>query len=104
MPDERAQEALDHLQTAALELIAAFRAVLDVAEEAVREPQGLFDLVSATARAATRAAAHTGGASSGPAHPGGASSGPVPTRQDASGGSTHHREGQSAGVEHIRIS
>jgi hypothetical protein len=53
--DDRATEALDHLQAAALELIAALRAVLDVAEEAVREPQALMDVVTATARAAADA-------------------------------------------------
>ena len=37
MNDERAREAIDHLQTAALEFIAAVRAVLDVAEGFVRD-------------------------------------------------------------------
>jgi hypothetical protein len=84
---ERAQEALDHLQGAALELIAAFRAVLDVAVEAIREPQALRDLVATTARAATQAASQAAG------------SGPV------AGGPAgeSHRRASSSGVEHISI-
>ena len=37
-PEEHAVEGLEHLQAAALELIAAARAFLDVAEDVVREP------------------------------------------------------------------
>jgi hypothetical protein len=37
-PGGRAREGLDHLQAAGLELIAAARAFLDVAEALVREP------------------------------------------------------------------
>jgi hypothetical protein len=63
--EDRTQEALDHLQLAALEMIAAVRAVLDVAEEAIREPQALRDVLTATARAAT----HAAGAAAGRAGP-----------------------------------
>jgi hypothetical protein len=91
---ERAQEALDHLQTAALELIAAFRAVLDVAEEAVREPQALRDLITTTARAATHAASQAAGGS-----PGGSSSG-FPAGEGAGEG---HNRASTTGVEHISI-
>ena len=38
MSDDAVREGLDHLQAAALELIAASRAFLDVAEDLVREP------------------------------------------------------------------
>lgn len=38
MNEDRAREAIDHLQTAALEVIAAVRALLDVAEDLVRDP------------------------------------------------------------------
>ena len=55
---DRAQEALDHLQAAALEMIEAVRAVLDVAEEAVRDPHALREVIASTTRAATQAAAH----------------------------------------------
>ena len=52
MPDENGAPAdtspdvVAHLQSAALELIAAARAVLDAAEHAVRHPAGTVDLVS----------------------------------------------------------
>jgi hypothetical protein len=38
MDETRAREGLDHLQTGVLELIAAARALLDVAEDLVRDP------------------------------------------------------------------
>lgn len=41
MNDERAREGIEHLQAAALEMIAAARAFLDVAEDLVRDPSGL---------------------------------------------------------------
>jgi hypothetical protein len=37
--DDRAAEAMNHLQTAAREMIAAARAFLDVAEELVEDPK-----------------------------------------------------------------
>lgn len=55
MNEERADEGLEHLQTAAEELIAAARAFLDVAEEVVTDPKtadsllGLLDSVTALA-------------------------------------------------------
>lgn len=39
MNEERADEALEHLQTAAHEMIKAARAFLDVAEELVNDPR-----------------------------------------------------------------
>ena len=63
MDDERAGEGVEHLQTAAHELIAAARAFLDVAEAGVRDPKvaegllaGLGDLAD-QARSAAREAA-----------------------------------------------
>jgi hypothetical protein len=38
MNEERAHEVVEHLQAAALEMIAAARAFLDVAEELVKDP------------------------------------------------------------------
>jgi hypothetical protein len=84
---DRGHDALDHLQVAALELIAAFRAVLDVAEEAVREPQALRDLIATTARAATHAAGQAAGQASG----------------QATGQAATEAEHPSGGVEHISI-
>lgn len=38
MNEDRAREGVEHLQTAAIEVIAAVRAFLDVAEAVVRDP------------------------------------------------------------------
>ena len=64
--DERAREAIEHLQRAALELIAAARAVLDVAEDLVKDPAPIVAMAAAaaaqgraTAAAAPEAAAHS---------------------------------------------
>jgi hypothetical protein len=64
MNDERAAEGLEHLQAAALELIAAARAFLDVAEDVVTDPEGvtatlasLAALVDMVTRRGGRAAA-----------------------------------------------
>ena len=60
MNEQRAREAVEHVQAAALELIAAVRAVLDVAEDVVRDPgqaaamaQTLVDTAVDTARQAS---------------------------------------------------
>jgi len=47
--EDRAAEGLEHLQSAALELIAAARAFLDVAEDVVREPGVAATIVHAAA-------------------------------------------------------
>jgi hypothetical protein len=47
MNDERAAEGLDHLQAAALEMIKAARAFLDVAEDLVADREKVADVVSA---------------------------------------------------------
>lgn len=43
--EERAAEAVEHLQAAALELIAAMRAALDVAEDLVEHPDAVLALL-----------------------------------------------------------
>ena len=51
-PDERIAAGLDHLQRAAREVIAASRALLDVAEELVEDPHaaaGVVDLLGSLA-------------------------------------------------------
>jgi hypothetical protein len=56
---ERADEALEHLQSAAHELIAAARAFLDLAEEVVDDPkagEALIDTLGGLARKARSAA------------------------------------------------
>lgn len=57
MSDERATEGLGHLQRAAMEMIAAARAFLDVAEEVVADPDKVADVVSVVSTMATAAAA-----------------------------------------------
>ena len=49
MNDERAAEGIEHLQNAALELIEAARAFLDVAEDLVRDPAAAATIVHAAA-------------------------------------------------------
>lgn len=59
MDDQRAAEGIDHLQAAALEMIEAARAFLDVAEKVVTDRERVteaFSVVSDVARAATRGA------------------------------------------------
>jgi hypothetical protein len=58
--EERAKEALDHLQRAALEMIAAARAVLDVAEELVQDPTPLAAFAAGMSQAVVQAAAQAG--------------------------------------------
>jgi hypothetical protein len=49
MNDERAAEGIEHLQNAALELIEAARAFLDVAEDLVRDPAATATIVHTAA-------------------------------------------------------
>lgn len=53
MSDDSVREAVGHLQGAALELVAAARAVLDLAEEMIRDPAELLALATAAARLAS---------------------------------------------------
>ena len=53
-PDDKVQEGVEHLQNAALELIAAARCFLDVAEEMVRDPADLMARASAAAAMAKK--------------------------------------------------
>jgi hypothetical protein len=59
--DPRVGEALDHVQKAALELIAAMRTALDVAEDFVGDPSALQTLLQGAvlaAKAATESVTH----------------------------------------------
>jgi hypothetical protein len=56
MKDERAAEAVAHLQRAALELIEAARAVLDVAEDLVKDPAQLVAMAATVGETATAVA------------------------------------------------
>jgi hypothetical protein len=50
--EDAAQEAVKHLRAAALELIGAARAVLDLTEDIVKEPGPLLALIAAVTAAA----------------------------------------------------
>lgn len=68
MNEQRAREGVEHLQAAALEVIAAVRAFLDVAEDVVRDPAqvtGLVQDLAEAGRMAARAGA-TGASDGGP--------------------------------------
>ena len=72
MSEERARQGVEHLQAAAIELIAAFRAFLDVAEDVVRDPSAVTALASSlveTARAAAPTVPTDPGADPAPAEP-----------------------------------
>jgi hypothetical protein len=59
--EDRGREVFEHLQAAALEMIAAARAALDVAEEMVKDPPsaaGVFGAMSDTARRGPRPDGH----------------------------------------------
>ena len=56
--EDRAKEALEHVQTAALEMIAAMRALLDVAEDLVKDPTPAAAFMAGVAQAAAQAGAH----------------------------------------------
>ncbi len=58
MNDERMREGVEHLQAAALELIEAARAFLDVAEDVVKDPATLVELVAEAAQQAQSVARH----------------------------------------------
>lgn len=47
MNEERAREGVEHLQAAAVELISALRAFLDIAEDVVRHPDAATGLLAA---------------------------------------------------------
>lgn len=112
MNDERANQGLDHLQAAALEMIHAARAFLDVAEDVVSDQHKVAEIVEvlgSVADAATRAARGEPlrGTSAGrddrsdDDEPGGpARSG---DRADGGGG-RDRRDGRDSRVQHITVS
>lgn len=54
MTEERAREAVEHLQQAATQMIEAARAVLDLAEELIQDPAPLIAAATALADVAGR--------------------------------------------------
>jgi hypothetical protein len=87
----RAREAVAHLQQAALEMIAAMRVVLDLAEEAVRDPEPLVGAASSSAQSILAALVKLG-ADAG-VH-----------KRDAKTAAAGDTPGGSAGVQRIRVS
>jgi hypothetical protein len=59
MNEQRAHEVVEHLQSAALEIIEAVRAFLDVAEELVKDPAEVAAMASTLAHAAGRGSPST---------------------------------------------
>jgi hypothetical protein len=82
---EHATEAVEHLQRAAVEMIKATRAFLDLAEDVLGDPAPLLDLLGGLAA--------RGRAAAGSASAGGSASAERAERDDPSGG-----------VQHIRVS
>ena len=58
MSDDRARQGVEHLQAAAIEMIAAFRAFLDLAEEVVRDPSAVTAFAASLVETARAAAPH----------------------------------------------
>jgi hypothetical protein len=52
--EDRAREAIEHFQTAALEMIAALRAALDIVEDLVKDPHSAAGAFGGMAEAARR--------------------------------------------------
>ena len=95
MNEQRAHDVVAHLQAAALKMIEAARAFLDVAEELVKEPGEATAMAATIANLAGRVApAGPGGHRQGPGGPGGHRQGPAGPGSDR----------QGPGVEHIRVS
>jgi len=55
--EDKVQEGIEHLQSAAREVIKATRLLLDAAEELVEDPRSVQDIVAAVASLAQSAAA-----------------------------------------------
>lgn len=87
--EEKAHEAIEHLQAAALELIAAARSVLDIAEDLVQDPGPLLGVVAGLADLAAPFAARARAQAAEPRPPGpGADEAPL----------------RAPRVQHIRVS
>lgn len=98
MNDERANQGLDHLQAAALEMIHAARAFLDVAEDVVSDQHKVAEIVEvlgSVADAAARAA--KGEPLRGPR----STAGDAGTSNDGDGDGD---DSSSGGVQHIPVS
>ena len=59
--DDKVQEGIEHLQTAAREVIKATRSLLDAAEDLVDDPRSVQDIVATLTALAQAAASRLGG-------------------------------------------
>jgi hypothetical protein len=84
MSDDAAKEAVEHLQNAALEMIRATRAFLDLAEDVVADPSSLTSLSHLIGDLAAKGRAYAS---------------PTPPSRPPSEDGVQHR-----GVQHIRVS
>lgn len=81
MNEQRAYDAVRHLQAAAVEMIEAARAALEVVEEVIRDPSVLADLMAAAqAAGSSSAGAARGRREPGPDETDRAQSGPGSSR------------------------
>lgn len=95
MSDDLAQEAAVHLRAAALEMITAARALLDLTEQLVKDPAPIVNAVAALAAAAS----HGPGREPGD-QPGAADADPATDRPAPAGSRPRPR----SRVQHIRVS
>jgi hypothetical protein len=79
--EDKVHEGIEHLQTAAREMIQATRSLLDAAEELIDDPRSVQDLVGSLAQAAQVAA-----------------------RRFLPGAAPSGIEGDDGHVEHIKVS
>lgn len=56
MNEERARQGVEHLQSAAIEVISALRALLDVVEDLVRDPATAVTIATSASTVVTAAA------------------------------------------------
>jgi hypothetical protein len=97
---EQANEAIEHLQNAAVEVIKATRSFLDLAEELVAEPGHLLGLAGLIGDLAAR-----GRAAASPSHdPDNAADGDGEGDGQGAEGGESRVPGQPTGVQHIRVS
>lgn len=89
----RAKEAVEHLQQAALEMIAAMRVVLDLAEETVRDPEPLVGAASSTAQSLLATLIKLG-----------ADAGVHKRDAETAAAAGEHSPSRSSGVQRIRVS
>jgi hypothetical protein len=95
-------EASVHLRAAALELIAAARAMLDLTEELVKDPGPMLSAVTAMAAVARQAAAQAGASTSSSSASASDDSGEP--AEGATGPDTSPGTRRKPRVQHIRVS